>query len=115
MSFLSVELQSRVVLASHSGSLLAQFDTHLRTIADRYSVFFLSETRRRHIRLLDLLTLLSRFSVAALLYFIWPPRISHSSTPLLTSLEPQGAVKGDHGSSSSTVLTFLFIRLSIWR
>ncbi|KAI9456985.1 Rho GTPase activation protein [Lactarius psammicola] len=40
MSFLSVGPQSRVVLESHSDSLLAQFDTHLQIIADRYLAFF---------------------------------------------------------------------------
>jgi hypothetical protein len=40
MSFLSVEPQSRVVLESHSESLLAQFDAHLQIIADRYLAFF---------------------------------------------------------------------------
>ena len=40
MSFLSVEPQSRVVLASHSDSLLAQFDAHLQTLTDRYLAFF---------------------------------------------------------------------------
>ncbi|KAI9456978.1 hypothetical protein BJY52DRAFT_1187583 [Lactarius psammicola] len=40
MSFLSVEPQSRAVLESHSSSLLAQFDTLLQIIADRYLAFF---------------------------------------------------------------------------
>ena len=40
MSFISVEPQSRVVLESHNNSLLAQFDTQLRIIADRYLAFF---------------------------------------------------------------------------
>ena len=40
MSFISVEPQPRVVLESHSDSLLAQFDTQLRVIADRYLAFF---------------------------------------------------------------------------
>ncbi|KAH9059291.1 Rho GTPase activation protein [Lactarius vividus] len=40
MSFLSVEPQSRVLLESHSDSLLAQFDTQLQIIADRYLAFF---------------------------------------------------------------------------
>ena len=40
MSFVSIEPQSRVVLESHSHSLLAQFDTQLGIIADRYLAFF---------------------------------------------------------------------------
>ncbi|KAN0140307.1 hypothetical protein V8E53_002203 [Lactarius tabidus] len=40
MSFISVEPQSRVVLESLNNSLLAQFDTQLRMIADRYLAFF---------------------------------------------------------------------------
>jgi len=40
MSFLSVGPQSRVLLESHSSSLLAQFDTQLQIIADRYLAFF---------------------------------------------------------------------------
>jgi len=40
MSFLSVEPQSRVVLESHTNSLLSQFDTQLQIIADRYLAFF---------------------------------------------------------------------------
>jgi len=40
MSFLSIEPQSRVVLESHSNSLLAQIDTQLQIIAHRYLAFF---------------------------------------------------------------------------
>jgi hypothetical protein len=40
MSFISVEPQPRAVLESHSNSLLAQFDTRLGIIADRYLAFF---------------------------------------------------------------------------
>ena len=40
MSFISAEPQSRVVLESHNNYLLAQFDTQLRIIADRYLAFF---------------------------------------------------------------------------
>jgi len=40
MSFLSVEPQSRVLLENYSNTLLAQFDTQLGIIADRYLVFF---------------------------------------------------------------------------
>ncbi|SRR6266702_233686 len=40
MSFLSVEPQSRVLLETHSNSILAQFDTRLKIIADRYLAFF---------------------------------------------------------------------------
>ena len=40
MSFLSVEPQSRVVLENCSNSLLAQFDSHLGIIEDRYLAFF---------------------------------------------------------------------------
>lgn len=40
MSFLSVEPQSRAVLESHNNSLLAQFDTQVSIIADRYLAFF---------------------------------------------------------------------------
>ncbi|KAN0140320.1 hypothetical protein V8E53_002216 [Lactarius tabidus] len=45
MSFISVEPQSRVLLESHTNSLLAQFDTQLRILADRYLAFF--RERRR--------------------------------------------------------------------
>ena len=51
MSFVSVEPQSRVVLESHSDSLLAQFDVHLGIIADRYLAFF----QERSINLLRVL------------------------------------------------------------
>jgi len=40
MSFLSVEPQSRIVLENYSNSLLAQFDSHLGIITDRYLAFF---------------------------------------------------------------------------
>ena len=40
MSFLSAEPQSRVVLDSRSDFLLAQFDTHLGIVANRYLAFF---------------------------------------------------------------------------
>ena len=40
MSFISPEPQSRVILESHNNYLLAQFDTQLRIIADRYLAFF---------------------------------------------------------------------------
>jgi len=40
MSFLSVEPQSRVLLESHSNSLLGQFNTQLGIITDRYLAFF---------------------------------------------------------------------------
>ena len=40
MSFISVEPQSRVVLENFSNSLLAQFDSQLDIIADRYLAFF---------------------------------------------------------------------------
>ena len=40
MSFISAEPQSRVVLESHNNHLLAQFDTQLGIIADRYLAFF---------------------------------------------------------------------------
>jgi|SRR6266571_533728 len=40
MSFLSVEPQSRVLLESHSDSLLGQFNTQLGIITDRYLAFF---------------------------------------------------------------------------
>ncbi len=40
MSFLSAEPQSRVILDSHSNSLLIQFDTQLKIIADHYLSFF---------------------------------------------------------------------------
>ena len=40
MSFLSVEPPSRVVLENYSNSLLAQFDSQLGIIADRYLAFF---------------------------------------------------------------------------
>ncbi|KAF8265569.1 hypothetical protein EI94DRAFT_1787398 [Lactarius quietus] len=44
MSFVSVEPQSRVLLNSHSNSLLAQFNPQIRIITDRYLAFF--EERR---------------------------------------------------------------------
>ncbi|KAH9044598.1 hypothetical protein EDB85DRAFT_471359 [Lactarius pseudohatsudake] len=40
MSFISVEPQSRVLLESYSNGLLAQFDTQLEIITDRYLAFF---------------------------------------------------------------------------
>ena len=40
MSFISAEPQSRAVLESHNNNLLAQFDTQLGIIADRYLAFF---------------------------------------------------------------------------
>ena len=40
MSFLSVEPPSKVVLENYSNSLLAQFDSQLGIIADRYLAFF---------------------------------------------------------------------------
>ncbi|KAI9445710.1 hypothetical protein BJY52DRAFT_1216594 [Lactarius psammicola] len=40
MSFISVEPQSRVLLETHSNSLLAQLDSQLQIIADRYLAFF---------------------------------------------------------------------------
>ena len=40
MSFISAEPQSRVVLESHNNHLLAQFDTQLGIIADRYLACF---------------------------------------------------------------------------
>ena len=40
MSFISPEPQSRVVLESHNNYLLAQLDTQLDIIADRYLAFF---------------------------------------------------------------------------
>ncbi|KAF8269705.1 hypothetical protein EI94DRAFT_1724484 [Lactarius quietus] len=45
MSFISVEPQARVVLESHSNSLLSQFNSHLRIISERYLAFF--QERRR--------------------------------------------------------------------
>ena len=40
MAFLSAEPQSRVVLESHSNRLLAQFDTQLGIVTNRYLAFF---------------------------------------------------------------------------
>ncbi|KAH9175092.1 hypothetical protein EDB89DRAFT_2138609 [Lactarius sanguifluus] len=40
MSFISVEPQPRVVSESHSNSLIAQFDTQLQIIVNRYLAFF---------------------------------------------------------------------------
>ena len=59
MSFISGEPQSRVVLESHSHSLLAHFDTQLRIIEDRYLTFF----QERSINLVRVLcvTLTARF------------------------------------------------------
>ena len=52
MSFISTEPQSRVVLESHNHYLLAQFDTQLGIIADRYLAFF----HERFIYLLEVLS-----------------------------------------------------------
>ena len=55
MSFLSVEPQSRVVLENYSNTLLAQFDSHLGIIEDRYLAFFrersLNPVRVLHVKL----------------------------------------------------------------
>jgi hypothetical protein len=40
MSFISVEPQSRALSESYSNGLLAQFDTQLEIISDRYLDFF---------------------------------------------------------------------------
>ncbi|KAN0123661.1 hypothetical protein V8E53_015920, partial [Lactarius tabidus] len=45
MSFISVEPQSRALSESYSNGLLAQFDTQLEIISDRYLDFF--QERRR--------------------------------------------------------------------
>ncbi|KAH9017970.1 hypothetical protein EDB85DRAFT_1897394 [Lactarius pseudohatsudake] len=59
MSFLSVEPQSRVVLESHSNSLLAQFAIQLRIIVERYLAFF-QERRRIEATYIDSLRKLHR-------------------------------------------------------
>ncbi|KAI9453220.1 hypothetical protein BJY52DRAFT_856352 [Lactarius psammicola] len=59
MSFLSVDPQSRVVLESHSNSLLAQFAKQLQIIADRYLAFF-QERRRIEATYIDSLRKLHR-------------------------------------------------------
>jgi hypothetical protein len=57
MSFLSVEPQSRVVLENYSNSLLAQFDSQLGIIADRYLAFFQERSIKLYlVRILQLLT-----------------------------------------------------------
>ena len=45
-SFISVDPQSRVLLESHTNTLLAQFDTQLKIITDRYLAFFQERSRR---------------------------------------------------------------------
>jgi hypothetical protein len=40
MSFLSAEPQSRVAVESHTNGLLAQFDTQIGILSDRYLAFF---------------------------------------------------------------------------
>ncbi|KAH9168910.1 hypothetical protein EDB89DRAFT_1551647 [Lactarius sanguifluus] len=59
MSFLSVEPQSRMVLESHSNSLLAQFAIQLRIIVERYLAFF-QERRRIEATYIDSLRKLHR-------------------------------------------------------
>lgn len=59
MSFISVEPQSRVVLESHNNSLLAQFDTQLGIIADRYLAFF----QERSIKFVTSLTIYTNNSI----------------------------------------------------
>jgi hypothetical protein len=61
MSFLSVEPQSRVLLKSHSNSLLAQLDTQLGIIANRYLAFF----EERSVNLVQLLQFTLNFSIQA--------------------------------------------------
>ena len=39
-ALMSTEPQSRVVLDGHSNSLVAQYDMHLKVLADRYLSFF---------------------------------------------------------------------------
>ena len=59
MSFISAEPQSRVVLESHNNYLLAQFDTQLGIIADRYLAFF----QERSIKLTTTRTLYTNQSI----------------------------------------------------
>ncbi|KAH9030232.1 hypothetical protein EDB83DRAFT_2554982 [Lactarius deliciosus] len=59
MSFLSVEPQSRMVLESHSNSLLTQFAIQLRIIVERYLAFF-QERRRIEATYIDSLWKLHR-------------------------------------------------------
>jgi hypothetical protein len=61
MSFLSVEPQSRVLLESHSNSLLAQLDTQLGIIANRYLAFF----EERSVNLVQLVQFTLNFSIQA--------------------------------------------------
>jgi hypothetical protein len=61
MSFLSVEPQSRVLLESHSNSLLAQLDAQLGIIANRYLAFF----EERSVNLVQLLQFTLNFSIQA--------------------------------------------------
>ena len=58
MSFLSIEPQSRVVLENYSNSLLAQFDSQLGVIADRYLAFF----QERSINLVQVLYVYTKCS-----------------------------------------------------
>jgi hypothetical protein len=59
MSFLSVEPQSRVLLESHSNSLLAQLDTQLGIIANRYLAFF----EERSVNFVQLLQFTLHYSI----------------------------------------------------
>ena len=49
-SFISVDPQSRVLLESHTNTLLAQFDTQLQIITDRYLAVFQERSRRFTLR-----------------------------------------------------------------
>jgi hypothetical protein len=61
MSFLSVEPQSRAVLESHNNSLLAQFDTQVSIIADRYLAFFQERSIKKILQVIHI-TLIIRSS-----------------------------------------------------
>ncbi|KAI9456987.1 hypothetical protein BJY52DRAFT_527106 [Lactarius psammicola] len=69
MSFVFVEPQSRVLLESHANSLLAQFDTHLQIIANRYLAFF---QKRRSIEATYIDSLLELHRKACIDPFIEP-------------------------------------------
>ncbi|KAI9431836.1 Rho GTPase activation protein [Lactarius psammicola] len=77
MSFLSVEPQSRVLLENYSNNLLAQIDTQLDIIADRYLAFF-QERRTIEATYIDSLRKLHRKAIAVDASF--DPRVGPTTT-----------------------------------
>lgn len=76
MSFMS-EPQSREVLEQHSHKLLAEFDTQLRIVADRYLAFF---QRRRSIEAVYINSLRKLHHDASQLDSSHDPRIEPTTT-----------------------------------